>query len=175
MTTLFAIPVPVATPLTGPIAPPIAGPVTGVDEAAVPVLSPVELTECDVDRINAALTATIAPATRTVYTCVWGIWERWCETRGLCSMPADPAAICAYLAERAAQGVAAETLTQICNAIAYRRRTHGLADPILIDAVRQVRCGLRRLIGTAPRRQARPLSTTEIRLNRPERPETFFV
>jgi integrase len=78
-------------------------------------------------------------------------------------MPADPATICAYLAERADQGVAAGTLTQICSAIGYRHRTHGYADPTINDAVRQVRRGLRRLIGTAPRRQARPLSTTEIR------------
>jgi len=44
-----------------------------------------------------------------------------------------------------------------------RARIHGLADPTINDAVRQVRRGLRRLIGTAPRRQARPLSTTEFR------------
>jgi integrase len=156
MTTLFAVPVHVATG-------PITSPATTPDEAAIPALSPVVLTGHDADRIKAALTATIAPATRTVYTCVWGIWERWCQTRGLCAMPADPATICAYLAERADQGVAAGTLTQICSAIGYRHRTHGYADPTINDAVRQVRRGLRRLIGTAPRRQARPLSTTEIR------------
>ena len=105
-------PCPRRTVPTGPITRPVASPATGPEQATVPTLSPVELSGCDVDRINAALTATIAPATRTVYTCVWGIWERWCETRGLCAMPADPAAICAYLAERAEQGVAAGTLTQ---------------------------------------------------------------
>lgn len=84
------------------------------------------------ERINATLTATIAPATRTVYTGVWGIWERWCpHTRGLCAMPADPASICAYLAERAVQGVAAQTLTQICSAIAYRHRTPTAGPPAL--------------------------------------------
>lgn len=155
MTTLLAVPVNVATG-------PITGPATTPEEATIPALSSVVLTGSDAERIQAALTATIAPATRTVYTCVWGIWERWCQTR-LRAMPADPATICAYLAERADQGVAAGTLTQICSAIAYRHRTHGYTDPTITDAVRQVRCGLRRLIGTAPRRQARPLSTTEIR------------
>ena len=154
---------PITRPITGPKTRLVASPATGPEQATVPTLSPVELSGCDVDRINAALTATIAPATRTVYTCVWSIWERWCETRGLCAMPADPAAICAYLAERAEQGVAAGTLTQICSAIAYRHRVHGLADPTIDDAVRLVRRGLRRLIGAAPRRQAHPLSTTEIR------------
>jgi integrase len=40
---------------------------------------------------------------------------------------------------------------------------HGHQDPILTEGVRQVRRGLRRIIGTAPRRQARPLGTQEIR------------
>lgn len=154
MTTLFDAVDPVTTP-TVSLSIPVA--------AASSAPAPTGLTGYDLARIDVALSAAIAPATRTVYNCVWGIWERWCETRGLCAVPADPAAICAYLAERADQGVAAETLTQICNAIAYRHRTHGLADPTLNHAVRQVRRGLQRLIGTAPRRQARPLSTAEIR------------
>ncbi|MGH3506756.1 MAG: tyrosine-type recombinase/integrase [Nocardioidaceae bacterium] len=40
---------------------------------------------------------------------------------------------------------------------------HGLPNPVLTEGVRQVRRGLRRLIDTAPRRQARPLGTEEIR------------
>jgi integrase len=38
-----------------------------------------------------------------------------------------------------------------------------LPDPVLTEGVRQVRRGLRRIIGAAPRRQARPLGTSEIR------------
>ncbi len=36
-------------------------------------------------------------------------------------------------------------------------------SPILNEGVRQVRRGLRRIVGTAPRRQARPLGVAEIR------------
>jgi len=43
-----------------------------------------------------------------------------------------------------------------CGAIAYRHKMHGLDDPVLSEGVLQVRRGLRRIVGTAPRRQARP-------------------
>ena len=49
------------------------------------------------------------------------------------------------------------------SAIAYQRCRRGLTDPILTAGVRQVRRGLRRITGTAPRRQARPLDTDDIR------------
>jgi integrase len=47
--------------------------------------------------------------------------------------------------------------------ISYQHRSHGLDDPILTEGVRQVRRGLRRTLGTAPQRLARPLSTADIR------------
>lgn len=74
-------------------------------------------------------------------------------------MPAPAALICAYLTERAAEGVAFGTLDLACRAIAYHHLRHGLDDPTLNEGVRQVRRGLRRIVGTAPRRQARPLGS----------------
>lgn len=44
-----------------------------------------------------------------------------------------------------------------------RRYGFSLDDPTLDEAIRQVRRGLRRIVGTAPRRQARPLDTDDIR------------
>lgn len=78
-------------------------------------------------------------------------------------MPAEPAMICAYLTERAAAGLSVGTIDLACGAIFYRHRMHGLPAPILTEGVRQVRRGLRRIIGAAPRRQARPLGTDDIR------------
>lgn len=78
-------------------------------------------------------------------------------------MPAEPAMICAYLTERAAAGLSVGTIDLACGAFSYRHRMHGLDDPILTEGVRQVRRGLRRIIGAAPRRQDRPLGTADIR------------
>jgi integrase len=121
------------------------------------------LTETDATRIAAAMTAAIADSTRTAYGHAWRGWERWCSTRAVNPMPASPAAICAHLVERAEQGTSASVIDTACSAISYVHRSHGLDDPILTEGVRQVRRGLRRTLGTAPQRLARPLDTAEIR------------
>jgi hypothetical protein len=71
--------------------------------------------------------------------------------------------LCAYLTERADRGVSLSTIHQACSAIGYQHRQLGLPYPLDHQTVRQVRRGLRRLLGTAPRRPARPLSTEDLR------------
>lgn len=131
--------------------------------SAAPDHLPVGLTVEDAQRIAAALGAAHADSTRTMYAHMWRVWERWCRARGICAMPADPAALAAYLVERAETGTAVVTLNVACNVIRYTHRQHGLPNPTSDDLVRQVRLGLRRTYGTAPRRQARPLTVAEIR------------
>lgn len=131
--------------------------------AAVPEPLPVALTDADADRISAAISAARTESTRRVYAYTWGQWARWCATRGLSPLPGDPAALCAYLTERAAEGIAISSLDGACIAIRHVHRMHAVADPVASETVRQVRLGLRRTYGTAPRRLARPLSTADIR------------
>jgi len=114
-------------------------------------------------RIAEAVTAAHADSTRSMYAWAWSQWERWCDARGVTAIPAELAMICADLTERAADGISIGTIDLACSAVAYTHRRHGLDDPILTEGVRQVRRGLGRIIGTAPRRQARPLGTAEIR------------
>jgi hypothetical protein len=109
------------------------------------------------------MTAALAESTRTVYAHAWRGWGRWCSTRAVTPLPASAAAICAYLTERADHGASAGTLDGAYSAVSYEHRSHGLDDPTLTEAVRQVRRGLRRTLGTAPQRLARPLGTAEIR------------
>lgn len=113
-------------------------------------------------RIEAAMTASHTESTRTVYRNAWRAWERWCTTRSITTLPASPTAICAYLTERAATGASVGTLDNACSAISYEHRCHGLVDPVRHEGVRLVRRGLRRTLGTAPRRLARPLTVDEI-------------
>jgi integrase len=121
------------------------------------------LTSKDVTRVAAAATAAYAASTRHVYASCWRQWVRWCAGRDLTPLPGDPAAVCAYLTERAETGRSYGTIDQDCCAIAYHHRNRGLPDPVAHDAVRWVRRGLRRTLGTAPRRLAHPLSPAEIR------------
>lgn len=71
--------------------------------------------------------------------------------------------MCAYLTERAEAGIAIVNLDLACTAIRHVHRMHQEPDPVASETVRQVRLGLRRTYGTTPRRQARPLSTDDIR------------
>ncbi|MEZ5194149.1 MAG: tyrosine-type recombinase/integrase [Nocardioides sp.] len=121
------------------------------------------MSEADVERIAAAIDAARTESTRRIYAYTWAQWARWCAARNLTPLPGDPAALCAYLAERAAQGAAIVTLDGACTAIRHVHRMHGAADPVADETVRQVRLGLRRSYGSAPRRLARPLSTEDIR------------
>ncbi len=121
------------------------------------------LTGDDANRIAAALAATHAETTRKVYAFAWRRWVRWCSGRGILPFPAEPAAVCAYLTECADHGFSLATIDSACSAIGHQHRSHGVGDPIDHDAVRQVRRGLRRIIGRAPRRPTRPLSVADVR------------
>jgi integrase len=124
---------------------------------------PVGLTVDDAVRIAAALDAAHAESTRTLYAHTWRVWERWCATRGISALPADPAALAAYLVERAADGTAVATLNMACTTIRHMHRQNGLPYPAEDETVRQVRLGLRRTYGIAPRRLARPLTLADLR------------
>ncbi|MEG9226584.1 tyrosine-type recombinase/integrase [Aeromicrobium sp. Sec7.5] len=124
---------------------------------------PVGLTVDDAVRIAAALDAAHAESTRILYAHTWRVWQRWCAGRGIPALPADPHALAAYLVERAATGTAVATLNMACTAIRHMHRQRDLANPAEDELVRQVRLGLRRTYGTAPRRLARPLTVPEIR------------
>lgn len=126
-------------------------------------LSTTGLTTEDVARIGAAYAAAQSPDTRRVYAQAWRQWERWCTHRDLSPLPADPHHLCAYLTERAATGTAVATLAVACSAIGHCHRSRDLPDPTAHPTLRQVRAGLRRHYGTAPRRQAWPLTVTELR------------
>lgn len=128
-----------------------------------PDLARAGLTPLDAARIGEALAAARTDGTRRLYDVVWGQWQRWCAERGVVAVPVDPLAVCAYLTERAEAGRATGTLDMACTVIRHVHRTLGVADPIASEAVRQVRRGLRRTYGAAPRRLARPLAVDEIR------------
>lgn len=130
---------------------------------SVPIELPDGLTVEDALRIAEAVNSTLAESTRRVYDLGWKRWERWCDTRRTQPLPANPALVCAYLTDCASAGALVPTLDLAVGAISYRHRVRGFDDPTACGAVRQVRRGLRRLVGTAPRRQARPLDVDDLR------------
>src|SRR5665811_1943500 len=125
--------------------------------APTPPLALMGLTSGDTARIAAAIDAELAESSRTSYLSAWRHWEAWCRGRSIPALPAVPESLAAFLAERAEAGLCFGTLDGACSAIAHRHHQEGLPDPTADVLVRRGR-GLRRIMGTAPRRQAHPLT-----------------
>jgi integrase len=120
------------------------------------------LTADEVERIATVIDAELSAATLAAYASSWRNWEAWCRARGVLPLPAAAEALAAYLTERAESGISYGTLDGACSAIAHRHHREGLPDPTADPVVARVRRGLRRIMGTAPRRQAHPLTVPEL-------------
>ncbi len=124
---------------------------------------PAGLTPADIARIDAAVSAHHAPATLTTYASAWRGFETWCQTRGFTALPAVPEVVCAYITTQAERGLTMGMVTCTLAAISHRHTVAGLDDPTDSELVTRVRRGLRRILGVAPRRRARPLLVEDIR------------
>ena len=126
-------------------------------------LSGFEISSAEAERVAAALGAARSPATRRAYASAWARFDRWVADRGGESLGVSPEVVAVYLVELADNGKSMSTVDRAASAIRAIHRDAGLEDPTRHPGVERVRAGLRRSVGVAPRRQAHPLSTAEIR------------
>lgn len=117
-----------------------------------------DLLEAARDYVEAAK----APNTRRAYRTQWATFSTWCEAHDQEPLPAAPATLALYLADRARLGRKVASLGLALSAIRATHRDAGLADPAAVPEVRTVWEGIRRTHGTAQRR-ATPLTATAIR------------
>jgi integrase len=110
-----------------------------------------------------ALYARAARAANTVkgYRSDWREWIAWCADHGFAALPADPAAISAYLTFLAGHGAKVGTMSRRLSAIRFASRLRDLPDPTEAARVVAVWEGIRRLHG-APPEQASPLMPPEL-------------
>jgi len=134
---------------------------TSLEAAQTPL--PDGLGTVDVDRIAAAAEASRSPSTRRAYASALRRWVEWCAGRGVEPDAAGPEHVAAWIAELAAAGRSASTIQVALAALAADASDSGRDDPTAHPGVRRVVAGLRRTVGTAPRRQAHPVSTEEVR------------
>ena len=106
--------------------------------------------------------ATAAPRTRGRSTAAaWRGWAEWSALNGHATLPADPLAIAAYLAERVADGAAAATVRTIRAAIRAGHVDTGADDPTGHDGVRRVLQGLTRQAAGRGRGQAQGITADD--------------
>ena len=117
-----------------------------------------EVTPSDDLRVSNARARSMSEHTYRIYRSQWRIWTGWAEYRGASVLPAHPAMVERYIAERAELGRKPSTLRTALAAIAYVHRSSGLSSPINDD----VRNTLRGLTETAGRAQTQaPALTAE--------------
>lgn len=117
----------------------------------------------DLAAVAAAIAAARAASTRRVYASAWRSWERWCAERGYRPLPADPVHVASHVAWLGSQGRSVSTVDRALASIAAEHNAAGLEDPTTTAGVRLTRSGVRRTVGAAPRRQAHPVTTSEVR------------
>ena len=135
------------------------------DKAAIVPLGPhlEGLVPADlVESVRANIDAALAPATRRAYDSDWRRFTSWCEGRGLGAMPAAAATVASYATDLADAGRSVSTVRRAMASIGQAHRLAGHDSPTADAKVRVVLRGIRRRVGTAPRRAA-PLSLVDLR------------
>ena len=104
------------------------------------------LTESDVSNLTAILDHEIASSTLNNYRVQWGHFLSWAFSKGVQSLPAEPAQVAAYLAERLQEhGHKPATLRVAASAIAFAHKTANADDPCASPEVkRTLRCATRK-------------------------------
>lgn len=89
-----------------------------------------------------------AENTRGAYKKDWAQFERWCEVRGLQSLPAAPETVALYLSDRADTGSKTSSLRRYLAAISQAHKMAGLETPRSSTVVSEVIKGISRTHGT---------------------------
>ena len=103
-----------------------------------------------------ALQSVLSDNTRRVYAAQWRIFENWCDSVGLPSLPAQPLTVARYLAVRAGDGAAVATLRLATSAIAKVHEWAGHDSPGRDRGVREALKGWGRRSGQTPASGRRP-------------------
>jgi integrase len=105
--------------------------------------------------------ASKAESTIRGYRADWRAFCGWCESHGLCPLPASPETVASYIAECAAR-LKVGSIQRRLNAIAEAHKAVGLDSPTHHPMVTNTMKGIRRTKGTAPA-QKTPTLTDDIR------------
>ena len=128
------------------------------------------LTGEDVRNLNAVLAHALAANTKANYRGQWQRFAAWARDRGVRALPAAPAHVAAYLAERIERaGHRPATLRTAASAIACIHKAAGLADPCATGEVRRTLSGATRKAGKL-QKQAAALTAAALALIQPPPP-----
>src|SRR5260370_20061212 len=90
-----------------------------------------------------------AVATQRAYKSDFAIFSAWCAGQGLCALPADPAAVAAFIAAETARGIKSSTIARRVAGIRYSHKLAGYSSPTDDERVKAVVRGARHKFGAA--------------------------
>jgi site-specific recombinase XerD len=105
------------------------------------------------DAIRAFAENEKAASTRRAYRADFAAFERWCESRGLCPLPADAQVVAWHISAIACAGLSVSSIGRRLAGIAHAHKLAKEPNPTTAEDVRVILAGIRRTIGTAPRRK----------------------
>lgn len=108
-----------------------------------------ELTEA-MDFIKASKSAN----TQRAYRAAWTGFTKFCERRGIDSLPASSDTIVGYITWLAKRGIKPATIQVKLSALSFAHRTAKYTDPTDDESVKVVMAGIRRKLGIAPTKKA---------------------
>ena len=108
------------------------------------------------ERARQTAERSISVRTMDAYADSWAVFARWCAARSLCTLPASPETVAAFLQDEADRGRKYATLQARVAAITYfhAAKDRGAEPPTKAWAIRKLLAGLRRTIGTAQNKKA---------------------
>jgi integrase len=94
-----------------------------------------------------------AASTRRAYRSDFRIFQAWCRDRGVSALPAAAETVAAFLAHDVEAGSRPSTLGRRVSAIRYAHKLAGHPAPTDDERVKATMRGIRRTVGTAPRKK----------------------
>jgi site-specific recombinase XerD len=92
--------------------------------------------------------------THRAYDADWRHFTSWCARKGIWSMPVPPDTVAIYLGALATGGMKVKTIERRCTAIRHFHKAGGYDNPADHPGVRATLEGIRRTLGTAPKKKA---------------------
>ena len=112
-------------------------------------------------------------STRRAYRSDFDAFRKWCEARNLSALPATPPTLAAFIATEAKRGIRVSSLERRLCGIRYAHLLAGHPPPNQSEAVKATFRGVRRKIGSAPKRKE-PITAECIRAMVKQAPNNIF-
>src|SRR5262249_48833037 len=112
-------------------------------------------------------------ATRRAYRSDFRTFKKWCAARNIAALPATPAALAAFLACEARRGAKPSTISRRIAGIRYAHLLAGHEPPNQAEMVKATFRGIRRSVGTAPKRK-QPLTADYVRAMAEATPDSLI-